>query len=607
MGEWIAFVVVHLLALAFLVYLPLTRRFCQWFFTWRTMRRTLVGVAILATLLAIFYAVENWRGKRAWEQCKRDLAAKGELLDWTTCIPAPIPDDENIIKAPKMAEWFIKPKPGANLPEEMKLKVGTSTALMELAKRNGSNGPVLLARVVVVPTRSGATNKADAVVAFDTPGASERLGELVQAIVGPSVAAVGGGASLTRQPLSQIKPARIVLQTDRPCDTTNLSSALPTSLFAADLGRLRIEADGEAESYRLLLAPNPTLSAEEYLNGSDPCMHLDLIREALKRPHIRMDDDYRRPFEIPIVNFVAIRNLAQTAAQRAQCCLLLGRSDQAFRELSLNFELRRLLAAKPTTLVAAMIDVAIKGLDAGIIAEGFRLQAWREPELVALQKQLQEINVLSAVAESFRMEPAAVRYTIETSSAGELARVFFGHSGINLWTRITDPVYLLLKVAPQGWLYQNLAVSSTITATESFDTEHWIIKPGAAEAANRELERLATHRSPYTILATIALPNYARATRTTARNQTLVNQALIVCGLERYRLAHGGYPANLDALLPQFVEKLPPDVIGGQPLKYRRTDDGQFLLYSIGWNEKDEGGTPGKDSDTGDWVWTTTK
>ncbi|HEY9174636.1 MAG TPA: hypothetical protein VI136_20310 [Verrucomicrobiae bacterium] len=578
-------------------------------FSWRAMRRTLVGTAIFATLLAVFYAEENWRGRRAWEQCKRDLKAKGELLDWKDCIPAPIPDDENIIKAPKMAEWFIKPKPGASLPEEMKLKVGTSTALMELAKRNGSNGPVLLARVIVVPADMTATTKADTVVAFDTLGAPERLGRFVQAIVGPNAAGVEGGASLTRQPLSQIKPSRIVLQTDRPRDTTNLSSALPTSLFAADLGCLRIETDGEADSFRLLLAPKPTLSAEEYLNGSDPCMHLDLIREALKRPHIRMDDDYQRPFEVPIVNFVAIRNLAQTAAQRAQCCLLLGRSEQAFRELSLNFELRRLLAAKPTTLVAAMIDVAITGLDAGIIAEGFRLQAWREPELVALQKQLREVNVLSAVAESFRMEPAAVRYTIETSSAGELARVFFGHSGINLWTRITDPVYLLLKVAPQGWLYQNLAVSSTITATESFDTEQWIIKPGVAEAANRELERLATHRSPYTILATVALPNYARATRTTARNQTLVNQALIVCGLERYRLAHGRYPEALDALVPQFVEKLPPDVIGGQPLKYRRTAGDQFLLYSVGWNEKDDGGQVvlnkdgSADREKGDWVW----
>jgi hypothetical protein len=111
------------------------------------------------------------------------------------------------------------------------------------------------------------------------------------------------------------------------------------------------------------------------------------------------------------------------------------------------------------------------------------------------------------------------------------------------------------------------------------------------------------------LLARIIIPNYTRAMSVTARNQTLANQALVVCGLERYRSAHGEYPESLDALVPQFVEKLPRDIIGGQPLHYRRVSDGKFLLYSVGWNETDDGGQPDKsrknlpDFTTGDWVW----
>ena len=66
------------------------------------------------------------------------------------------------------------------------------------------------------------------------------------------------------------------------------------------------------------------------------------------------------------------------------------------------------------------------------------------------------------------------------------------------------------------------------------------------------------------------------------------------------------FPETLDMLVPDFIEKIPHDLIRGQPLKYRRTDDGKFLLYSIGWNEKDDGGTPAKtlnDNEHGDWVW----
>jgi hypothetical protein len=69
-----------------------------------------------------------------------------------------------------------------------------------------------------------------------------------------------------------------------------------------------------------------------------------------------------------------------------------------------------------------------------------------------------------------------------------------------------------------------------------------------------------------------------------------VNLARTACALERYRLAHGKYPQTLDSLAPQFIAKLPHDPIGGQPLHYRTTDDGQFILYSVGWNEKDDGG-----------------
>ena len=59
-------------------------------------------------------------------------------------------------------------------------------------------------------------------------------------------------------------------------------------------------------------------------------------------------------------------------------------------------------------------------------------------------------------------------------------------------------------------------------------------------------------------------------------------------------------------------QSLPHDVIGGQPLKYHRTDNRQFVLYSVGWNGTDDGGkvftkyssNGSIDLEKGDWVWT---
>jgi len=93
------------------------------------------------------------------------------------------------------------------------------------------------------------------------------------------------------------------------------------------------------------------------------------------------------------------------------------------------------------------------------------------------------------------------------------------------------------------------------------------------------------------------------AIQTFAYNQTKADAAQIVCALERLHLKHGNHPDALNELVPQFIEILPHDLIGGQPLKHRRTDDGQFVPCSIGWNDTDNGGEFDSAYDRGDWVW----
>jgi hypothetical protein len=60
--------------------------------------------------------------------------------------------------------------------------------------------------------------------------------------------------------------------------------------------------------------------------------------------------------------------------------------------------------------------------------------------------------------------------------------------------------------------------------------------------------------------------------------------------LERYRLKHGAYPATLVALSPEFLNPVPVDFMNGRPLHYRFTQDGHFILYSVGLDCVDNGG-----------------
>jgi hypothetical protein len=270
------------------------------------------------------------------------------------------------------------------------------------------------------------------------------------------------------------------------------------------------------------------------------------------------------------------------------------------------------------TLVDAMINVAIAGLYANTIADGLKKHTWQEPQLAALQEQLKKINLSPTVADAFKMELVGSTRTFETHPAYKLGGLFKlvdlisgGASSSNktragaFWWLLKNPMYLFLNLAPRGWWYQNLVSCAVIESKslDGFDLEHDTISPRIFDEATHNLNQFLDHKSPFKLLAAIAIPNTAKAAQTLARNQTLVNEAQIACALERYHLAHSEYPETLDALVPQFIEKLPHDIIGGQPLHYRREASGKFLLYSVGWNETDDGGVAGDKTDQGDWVW----
>ena len=65
-------------------------------------------------------------------------------------------------------------------------------------------------------------------------------------------------------------------------------------------------------------------------------------------------------------------------------------------------------------------------------------------------------------------------------------------------------------------------------------------------------------------------------------------QAVVAAGLERYRAEHRSYPEALEALVPKYLDKVPADLVKGRPLKYQRRENGEYVLYSVGWNGEDD-------------------
>jgi len=593
--------------------------FIRWLNCWRNVRRALIGLAILATLVAIFYTEEDWRGQRAWENCKRELEAKGEVLDWNAYIPPPVSDDQNFFTAStNIYLRFVKQQDETRADAAAHLQwlrlinyftnESYSFPILDFAK---SNQPV-------VAEISFVTAKNDLTINLDDPAARDKIQNLVRTTIGRSINGAQGFL-FSELPLDHLSPAKIELQSSGPVSIGDLENFIPSDLVT-NIGKLVIKATVDPKIFQVKFVSGRITAAADYLKWSDQfAPAFDEIREALKRPYAIIPGDYSVPYLMPIPNFVTMRALAQTLAQRAQCDFLLGKPDDALHELTLIHDVCRILekppTGKPETLVEAMINVAISGLYVSIVGEGFKLNVWGEPQIAILQKQLKETELAPYVVAALEAEQASSSHTLEITPASKIAELFSmvdvasGKNKRSFWKKINDPMYLFFKLCPRGWIYQNMVTTASYTRSEDgVDLEHETISPQFIEKANRDLEKSVNHATPFNVWARIAIPNFTKAWQTTAHNQTMVNEAQIVCALERYHLAHGEYPETLDTLTPQFIETIPHDIIGGQPLHYRRTDDGKFLLYSVGWNETDDGGLDLSqknkfDFTQGDWVW----
>jgi len=638
-ADKVPYIIVNLIAIAFCLWLlsPILRRllpsffrlitlFCRWFFTWQTFRRILITLAVLTTLIAIFYTEEDWRGKLAWENCKRELEAQGMVLDWNKFIPPPVPDDQNFYTFSTNILLRFKQVPGDDgFYSESKRSLQLQWLKLYPLQTNGvpvfpifdtsKSGPIVVAKIIVsreIETNLPAGANTFVVTLDDAEAANrirDRIREIIRAKVGRSTLGVEGFPfsefQFTNLPLVQI-----FVRASTPASVGGLNTFCPSDAIGK-IGKLQVVTTTDQNTFDILLTDTRVTAAADYLKWSDQFVPaFNDIREALKRPYAILPGDYSQPYRMPIPDFVASRALAQTLAQRAQCYFLLGEPDKALPELALIHDFCRILekppTGKPETLLEAMINVAITSLYEQIIHEGFQRHAWQEPQLVVLQAQLAQINLPPYVFEAFREMPAHVARNAEIMPP----QLRFSSLALNAKTHWLTKA--TLRLMPRGWVYQNIINTVLLDqlSWSGFDPTNGTISPQNFETSMDKVQTRLEHHSPYYLLADIAFPNYSKAWQTTAYNQTMVNEAQIACALERYRLVHGEYPEMLDALVPQFMQTIPHDLIGGQPLHYRRTDDGKFLLYSVGWNETDDGGQPsphkengGIDFTNGDWVW----
>ncbi|MGD1085019.1 MAG: hypothetical protein ABSA47_09760 [Verrucomicrobiota bacterium] len=298
--------------------------------------------------------------------------------------------------------------------------------------------------------------------------------------------------------------------------------------------------------------------------------------------------------------------------------LALGGSDEALADVKLGLSLADSIKLEPF-LISYRVRVACLLNAIQPVWEGLAGHRWSDAQLQELQARFSSYDFLADIQLPLKGERAAearrIDY-IEKSGVGIVDENFpYYHGAQSPFSR--NVLNLIGRVMPSGWYYQEKLNYCTMFDAQSkgmVDRAAKQVSPSKAQSNANELARQIGGQSDspfkailhHRFLAPMQLLFLGREGIDAAIPQTYANQAALACALERYRLVTGQFPETLELLTPQFLSRLPKDVIGGQPYKYRRTTDGQIVLYSVGWNEKDDGGVPGNtlfDETQGDWVW----
>ena len=347
---------------------------------------------------------------------------------------------------------------------------------------------------------------------------------------------------------------------------------------------------------------------------------LDLIVEAAQRPHYwspspnLIDGSDPLLFAWMVPDLQGIRDAARSLPARAMWNLGEGRPMEAWRDLLAMHRLARLVA-QGNTLTEQLFATTIDSIanDATVTLLG---NAELTPDQARqMLRDLAGLSDFSLVAQSIDEEERftlldavcvaskdglQVLYEIQFLYTS-LQDVFDGKTPEQSFHPLTKTSIDWNVVLRDGndW-FDRLQAAAELPDRAARNTALAKLKADLKQMqtdVSRPTERfggLLSRRQRSHMVAALALRLLLPATDENLNSQDRANTRLamerLAAALAVYRAEHGEYPEKLDDLVFEVVSQLPVDLYSTKPFVYRRDGEG-YLLYSVGENGKDDGGS----------------
>ncbi|MBX7211983.1 MAG: hypothetical protein K1X78_27000 [Verrucomicrobiaceae bacterium] len=376
--------------------------------------------------------------------------------------------------------------------------------------------------------------------------------------------------------------------------------------FAKDVAK----SDNPARDLLNALSPNEPLFAE--------------LAAGIDRPHSEWTPAWRTRelpenlFAVAMPHYNASMTLNHPLALRAKAAARAGDAARAHQSLRIMARLSEANINDPF-LIGLLVAATNSGVMIDALWEVCDAKAGSTADFAVLESLLASADFKLATLRALRAEMAAGLNTMQYVKAKRDPGIFLvvnelggQPSGAGAAT--------VARMLPAGFWDGSSAVlmeRELDTMIKPMRDQGWMaaIDSVAKSDAKVQQERKRLYLHPYGILASLMVPAVSSVIQRAAYTQCLVDQATIACALERYRIEKGAYPDSLAGMTLANGKSLPMDALSGKPIGYRKTDNGKYALWCVGFDGKDDGGKrvldEKKPQDTkfadknykGDWVW----
>jgi len=293
-----------------------------------------------------------------------------------------------------------------------------------------------------------------------------------------------------------------------------------------------------------------------------------LVRQAAAMPGYSLDLENIDFFEWPIPKYAQYRNLALLLSLSARNRALSGGPAGALQDLAAMEAMAGHLRSYPTpisfVMAVAIEEIRISSLEY-ILARTSALAA----DAIRIPRT-SRASVLNTFLKMLRVE-----------TQGQLQGFTVMAATSDIYATVNSSETVFKNATPVTKMWRIFFLPSELKAAKDIIAER-LSRPAKTYSevlANIKAVEEARQAGEMGILTSIASPSYTRYLENAMRHDARCGLSELALAATAYKAVKGEYPSLVEDLVPDFIDRIPPDPFDGQSLKLRHVDGG-IELYS---------------------------